>query len=93
VPQANGSWSLSLNLTESAGASTNLTQLKIDGVDYSANIAAWFGGSKIAANGSLSGSIHTGGLFAPVTKYFEFFGVDDGSGQTWYRQLPVTFNP
>jgi len=27
----------------------------------------------------------------PVTKYFEFFGKDDGSGATWYREIAVTF--
>ncbi|MBZ5606351.1 MAG: serine protease [Acidobacteriia bacterium] len=91
VPENGTSWTLSLAVNEAAGASTSLTGLKIDGVDYSANIPTWFGGTHIAANGSLTGTIHTSGLYTPVTKYFEFFGKDDGSGQTWYRLVTVTF--
>jgi len=91
VPQTGTSWALTLNLQETAGAATTLTGLKIDGVDYSANIPVWFGSANLSANGSLSGVIHTAGLFTPVTKYFEFFGKDAGSGQTWYRLVTVTF--
>jgi len=91
VPVSGTTWSLSLQLQETGGAATTLTQLKIDGVDYSANIAGWFGSASLPANGTLTAAIHTGGLVTPVTKYFEFFGQDVASGQTWYRQLPVTF--
>ncbi len=91
VKQNGSSWTLSLLLTETAGASTTLTGLKIDGVDYSANILGFFGSANLPANGTLNGVLHTSGLFAPVTKYFEFFGRDNGSGQTWYRMLPVSF--
>ena len=91
VPQNNGSWTLTLKLSETAGAATTLTRLKIDGADYSGNIAGWFSSASIPANGSIDGIIHTSGLYAPATKYFEFSGVDAGSGQTWYRLVLVTF--
>lgn len=91
VAQSNGAWSLSLNLNETGGAATTLTELRIDGADYTSNIPVWFGSTHLAANGSLNATIHTTGLLAPVTKYFEFFGRDDASGQTWYRLLTVTF--
>jgi hypothetical protein len=93
VPQDSNTWTLTLNLAESAGASTTVTGLKIDGTDYSSSIPAFFGSANLPANGTLAGTIHTSGLYAPVTKFFEFFGRDNGSGQTWYRQLTVTFNP
>jgi hypothetical protein len=93
VPSSNGTWQLTLQLQETNGASTNLTQMKIDGVDYTASIPTFFGSSLIPANGVGSATVHTSGLVAPVTKFFEFYGKDVASGQAWYRILTVTFNP
>ncbi len=92
VKQNGNAWTLTLNLTETAGAATTLTGFKIDGVDYSSSILGFFGSANLPANGTLNALIHTTGLFTPVTKYFEFYGRDNSSGQTWYRLLPVTFN-
>jgi len=91
VQQTGSTWNLTVLLNETAGASTQITGMKIDGLDYSSNIIGWFGSGNLAAHGVLSASIHTTGLFTPVTKYFEFSGRDDGSGQTWYRLITVTF--
>ena len=91
VPQSGTTWRLSLHLAETNGAATRLTGLKIDGVDYTANIPAWFGTAIIPANGAANGIIHTSGLVTPVLKFFEFFGRDAASGQTWYRTMLVTF--
>jgi len=91
VVESGNSWSLKLHLQESNGAATTLTKLRIDGVDYSSNIASWFGTNSIAAMGSIDATISTSGLLTPVNKYFEFFGQDTASGQTWYRTLTVTF--
>ena len=89
---ANGTtWSLMLELQETSGAATTITQMKIDGVDYTSSIVSFFGSNKLAARGALRGNIHTSGLITPVTKYFEFYGQDTLSGQTWYRLLQVTF--
>jgi hypothetical protein len=91
VPENGTSWSLSLKLQETNGSATALTQMKINGTDYTSSIANFFGTSLIPANGTLSAPLNTSGLFAPVTMYFEFWGKDVLSGTTWYRSLPVTF--
>lgn len=91
VPSSDGSWQLNLQLQETGGAATQLTQMKINGVDYSSNLAGWFGSTTLPANGALNATIHTTGLSVPVTMYFEFWGKDVLSGTTWYRLLPVTF--
>jgi hypothetical protein len=91
VSQNGTTWSLRLHLAESNGSPTRLTGLRIDGADYSEQIAAWFGSNRVAALGALDANINTSGLVTPVDKFFEFFGRDEGSGQTWYRTLTVTF--
>jgi len=91
VPESGANWQLSLQLQETGGAATELTQMKIDGVDYSANLATWFGSTTLPANGTLTATLYTAGLSVPVTKYFEFWGKDVLSGATWYRLLTVTF--
>jgi BACON domain-containing protein len=92
VPDSGNSWSLSLQLQEINGSATTVTQMKINGVDYTSSIASFFGTNLIPANGTISGPLHTTGLAAPLTEYFEFSGKDVLSGTTWYRMLPVTFN-
>jgi lysyl endopeptidase len=93
VPQDNGIWTLQIQLTERAGSATALTGLRIEGEDYSAQIRTWFGTATLPANGRIEGTIHVRGLFAPVDKYFEFFGQDVSSGRQWYRNVTVTFLP
>ena len=92
VLQSGGVWSLKLHLDEGNGTPTKLTQLKIDTVDYTSSIVSWFGTDVIDASGSIEAQISTSGLVAPIDKYFEFYGKDMASGQTWYRTLTVRFN-
>jgi hypothetical protein len=89
VYQSGGLWSFAIGLTESGGAGTRLTALKLNGVDYSSAIANWFGANYLPANGSLTAPLSGSGL-APGTQYFEFWGQDDG-GKTWYREATVSF--
>lgn len=91
VPENGSSWSLSLQLQETNGSATTLTQMKINGTDYTSSIASFFGTNLIPANGTISAPLHTSGLAAPLTEYFELYGKDVLSGVTWYRVLPVTF--
>jgi hypothetical protein len=92
VQGANGPvWTLNLKLRETNGVATSLTGLRINGADYSAQIGAWFGTAIIAADGSIAAAISTTGLVASTNDYFEFFGTDAGSGQTWYQELVVSF--
>lgn len=91
VTQSGNTWTLTLVLQEANGTATTLTQMKIDGVDYTASIPAFFGTNQLGAHGLISATVHTSGLVTPVTKFFEFFGRDTLSGATWYRLLAVTF--
>jgi Viral BACON domain/Trypsin-like peptidase domain len=93
VSQSGNSWTLTLALQETNGSATTLTSMRIDGVDYTASIGSFFGSNRIPANGLITATVHTSGLTPPVTKFFEFFGKDVLSGATWYRMVPVTFNP
>lgn len=91
VSESGGSWSVNLQLQETSGAATTITEMKIDGVDYTSSIVPFFGTNQLPAKGTLTAAVHTSGLVVPVTKYFEFHGQDVLSGQTWYRLLLVTF--
>ena len=86
-----GGWSLKIRLLETGGTATHLTALKFNGADYSSSIAAWFGTNAIAANGAIMAPLSGQGLFPAGDQYFEFWGVDDASGQPWYRVATVTF--
>jgi hypothetical protein len=91
VVQSGAQWSFQIRLAETAGASTRVTALKFNGTDYSSNIVGWFGTSHIAASGAIVAPLHGTGLFPHGDQYFEFWGVDDASGQPWYRVATVTF--
>jgi hypothetical protein len=91
VYASNGIWSFQMQLTETAGVATHLTALKIDGTDYSANIAQWFGTNQIAADGSIQAPLQASGL-PTGSQYFEFWGMDNASGQTWYRVATAAFH-
>jgi hypothetical protein len=91
VTQNAGSWSFTVQLAETGGAATRVTSLKIDGTDYSSAIKSWFGTDHIDANGSIQAPLQTSGVFPTGTQYFEFWGVDDVSGQQWYRVATVMF--
>jgi hypothetical protein len=91
VAQNGGQWSFQIRLAETGGASTRVTALKFNGADYSAHIAGWFGTDRIAASGAIVAPLQGAGLFPHGAQYFEFWGVDDASGQTWYRVATVTF--
>jgi hypothetical protein len=91
VVQTGAQWSFQIRLADTAGASTRVTALKFNGADYSANIASWFGTDRIAASGAIVAPLRGSGVFPHGDQYFEFWGVDDASGQPWYRVATVTF--
>lgn len=84
-------WTVNLTLEETAGVATKVTGFKIDAIDYSSQIAAFFGGDTIPASGTIQAELSTSGLVPPVTKYFDFIGLDKSSGQSWHRVLAVKF--
>ena len=89
--QSGGQWSFTIRLAETAGAATRVTALRLNGVDYSPYIATWFGTASIAANAAIEAPLNAAGL-SPGDQYFEFEGVDQASGQTWYRVATVTLH-
>jgi len=91
VVQSGGQWSFKIRLAETAGVATSLTAIALNGTDYSANIQNWFGTNHIPANGSIEAPLSGAGLFPSGAQYFEFSGVDDTSGQHWYRTATVVF--
>jgi hypothetical protein len=92
VVQGGGQWSFQIRLAETGGASTRVTALKFEGVDYSSKIASWFGTDRIAASGAVVAPLHGTGVFPHGDQYFEFWGIDDASsGQPWYRVATITF--
>jgi hypothetical protein len=86
-----GQWSFQIRLQETGGAATRLTQVKLNGTDYTSSIKDWFGSDRIAANGSIVAPLTGAGPFPRGDQYFEFWGIDDLSGQHWYRVATVTF--
>jgi hypothetical protein len=91
VVQNGGMWSFQIRLLETAGVATHLTGLKFNGADYTSSIADWFGTANLGANGALTAPLSGAGRFPAGDQYFEFWGIDDVSGQTWYRTATVTF--
>src|ERR1035437_1255912 len=91
VVQNGAEWSFQIRLLDTAGASTRVTALKFNGTDYSANIVGWFGTDRIAASGAIVAPLRGAGVFPHGDQYFEFWGVDEASGQAWYRVASVTF--
>ena len=91
VVQSGGQWSFQIRLAETGGASTRVTALKFEGADYSSKIANWFGTDRIPASGAIVAPLHGTGVFPHGDQYFEFWGVDDASGQNWYRVATITF--
>jgi hypothetical protein len=91
VTQSGGQWNLQVRLQETGGVATRVTQLKVNGADYSSSIQNWFGTDHLAANGAIVAPLQGSGVFANGDQYFEFWGIDDASGQHWYRVAVVTF--
>jgi hypothetical protein len=91
VVQDSAQWSFQIRLQETAGAPTRVTALKFNGADESANIVSWFGTDRIPASGTIVAPLSGAGVFPHGAQYFEFWGVDDASGQPWYRVATVTF--
>jgi hypothetical protein len=91
VTLSGGLWSFAVQLSEGNGVATQLTSLKVNGVDYTSSIPTWFGASQIPANGAISAPLAAPSTFPKGTQYFEFLGSDAGTNQSWYRVATVVF--
>jgi uncharacterized protein (TIGR03437 family) len=91
APDAKGNlWSYTLTLSEEAGIPTTITGLKIDGTDYTSQIAALFGSTSLPARQSISASLGFGSTFTPHPVLFAVSGVDVG-GRVWTTTLSIPF--
>lgn len=88
-----GLWSYTVELRESAGVSTHVNLLRIDGRDYSGQIANWFGSDRLAASGTLDAPLKSQVLSVPATQTIEVGGIDDSSQKNWYRVMTVSLVP
>jgi subtilase family serine protease len=79
-----------LRLAETAGTSTTITGLTIDGRDYSGQIADFFGGTDLPAYGTLSAALGAKDMDVPANVLFSFSGIDK-SGLKWSKELTVAF--
>jgi hypothetical protein len=89
---ANGyQWFYTVTLTETAGVSTTVTGFTWNGIDYSSDIANWFGSTTLAANGTLSANLEAKDLTVPANIVFAFTGQDSQSWTPWTAQITVPF--
>ncbi len=63
----------------------------LDGFDFTASVAGWFGTTVIPARGALAADLTTDFAWGPGEHYFEFRGVDEAGGRPWYATTTVTF--
>jgi hypothetical protein len=91
VVQSGGQWSFMIRLEETGGAPTRVTALKLNTTDYSSSIKGWFGTDHIDAKGAIEAPLQGKGRFPSGTQYFEFWGIDDATGQHWYRVATIAF--
>jgi hypothetical protein len=87
---SDGLWSYTIRLQENAGVGTQMTRLRIDGRDYTGQIANWFGSTRLAAGGALEAPLKAQVFSVPTTQTIEIWGIDDGSGKNWYREFTVS---
>jgi hypothetical protein len=91
VIQTDGAWGFNIHMAETGGAATRITGMKFNGADYTSSITQWFGSNHLAAKGTLDAPLSGTGRFPSGLQYFEFEGVDDATGQAWYRVATVNF--
>jgi hypothetical protein len=93
-PDASGMrFSFGVRIAESAGVGTRLVSMKINGEDYSSEIGRIFPTTSIPASGAIEATIKANVTYVPSDQYLEFGGIDDASGQRWYRTVAVRFLP
>ncbi len=87
---SDGLWSYTVQLKETAGVSTQITRIRIDGRDYTSEIATWFGSAQLPAGGTLQAPLKAQVFSVPTNQIIEFWGVDNVSGKNWYRESSVS---
>jgi hypothetical protein len=85
---AQAGFAVKLQLQEMAGGATTLTGFTINGTNFAPAMAADFGGTQIAAHGTLTSTMNIQWTPLPATLVFVFSGVD-GSGRQWTQTVSL----
>jgi len=90
-PDADGyTWTYTIRLTNESAVPATLKKVTIGSTDYTSSINDWFGSATIPGNASVSVTLSTKNLSAPVDRVFGFSGTDS-SGATWTQQVTASF--
>lgn len=84
------SWTTPLSLREVAGVPALITGFTVDGAAQS--LAQYFPAPQIPASSTVSANFVFRGIATPATHTFGFTGIDS-NGNTWTRQIPVSYLP
>ncbi len=91
TPDSSGyAWFYSIELTETTGVATNVTQFQILGTDYSSQIAQFFGSTTLSAFASLTASVRMKNLVPPVSGTIQLGGADVSSGTPWSASQTIS---
>ena len=81
-----------VTLTEEAGVPTTITGWTINGADYSSVLAQDFGGTALAAYGTMLATFTTAfPAVIPASRVYVFTGVD-ANGRTWSQQYTLVLD-
>ncbi len=81
-------FAVKVQLQETAGVPTKLTGFTINGTNLTPAIAAFFGGTQIGANATISSIMNVQWTPLPATLVFVFNGVD-ASGRQWSQTVSL----
>ncbi len=84
-------WFFTLRLEESAGVSTRLTRVRMNGDDYTAYAGSWFGTTVIPAGGAVEAQLRSCGPGGSGPQILDFAGVDADTRLAWSQALTVEF--
>jgi hypothetical protein len=85
---AQSGFAVKLQLQETAGGATTLTGFTINGTNFAPAMAADFGGTQIAAHGTLTSTMNIQWTPLPATLVFVFSGAD-ASGRQWTQTVSL----
>jgi hypothetical protein len=91
TPDADGfAWHYRIRLADMGGVASVVTDLAIDGTDFSDRIPTMFGSSKLPAFGSLTAALRAKITNTPVEHTYRFGGID-AKGYIWNRDVTIRF--
>lgn len=83
---SDGRWRYSVILRETAGVGFRIQRLTLDNRDHTADIADWFGSSRLEANGEIRVNMQSWGYSPPFELIWELLGTDDRGNEHSLRR-------